>query len=598
MGIYNLNPRRVVWFSPNEPSNKYDIWLSRNAHLDENGEPTTDSNSQRDCDYIFKIYDCGKWNPIVGFNTTAANKIDIVEGNTLNHPALFTGNNPNDLYDYGKTLGQLLSDPNFVENEDWYNVFNSPNYSWSHIFGDNNWFGDLIWQTIQGGSSTYHLPFATTERCGGILSATHPAASSAFKPIEVKFYPTVQGYYQNEQHRLCVSASDVIQQINNYYNDNPGGSSININWNSTTIHQLAEVLQDVFKNSSSLGFEDVWSLASDPHVYPHIWGVSPSNAGKFLRINPQWNDEGIGWSQSNNNMDWVDLSDWINDNFDWRLATVSDIGGANVQTSDGNNDYRGVPVLFGGPNIGLTYDGNTPQGFTLFGDSSTYNPHNSFLYVPVWALLDVLKNPTGSQTPASMIRNGFGTFTQWLHDEHADLDYCTVSLKATPNADKGKFLKIKDDGSDIEFTDIFTNGSTITLNYSNNKEKLDIRHKQSDSSNVVFAFNIYNGTTLVEENERRTGTSTNVIVQNGACNIVFGNQGGNTPTPLYIKLAVASGASCSINYDFSDQAIHQVINPIKAINNKNGSQAAIYFITIQMGIVKFEEVTVITTSAE
>ena len=313
MGIYNLNPRRVVWFSPNEPSNKYDIWLSRNAHLDENGEPTTDSNSQRDCDYIFKIYDCGKWNPIVGFNTTAANKIDIVEGNTLNHPALFTGNNPNDLYDYGKTLGQLLSDPNFVENEDWYNVFNSTDYNWSDIFGDTNWFGDLIWETIQGGSSTYHLPFATTERCGGILSATHPAASSAFKPIEVKFYPTVQGYYQNEQHRLCVSASDVIQQINNYYNDNPGGSSININWNSTTIHQLAEVLQDVFKNSSSLGFEDVWSLASDPHVYPHIWGVNQTNKGKFLKIKDVFPSEGSGWSQSNNAVEWVDIKELLPD---------------------------------------------------------------------------------------------------------------------------------------------------------------------------------------------------------------------------------------------------------------------------------------------
>lgn len=324
MAIYNLNPRRVVWFSPNEPSNKYDIWLSRNAHLDENGEPTTDSNSQRDCDYIFKIYDCGKWNPIVGFNSTAANKIDTVtgvdytidgvthSGKEIYHPAIFTAESPNELYDAG-TLGSLLSNPNFVSEQEWYDVFNSTNYSWDNIFGDTNWFGDLIWETIQGGSSTYHLPFATTERCGGILSATHPAASSAFKPIEVKFYPTVQGYYQNEQHRLCVSASDVIQQINNYYNDNPGGSSININWNSTTIHQLAEVLQDVFKNSSSLGFEDVWSLANDPHVYPHIWGVNQTNKGKFLKIKDVFPSEGSGWSQSNNAVEWVDIKELLPD---------------------------------------------------------------------------------------------------------------------------------------------------------------------------------------------------------------------------------------------------------------------------------------------
>lgn len=312
MGIYNLNPRRVVWFSPNEPSNKYDIWLSRNAHLDENGEPTTDSNSQRDCDYIFKIYDCGKWNPIVGFNSTAANKIDIVEGNTLYHPAIFTGENPNDLYDAG-TLGSLLSNSNFVSEQEWYYLFNNTNYSWDNIFGGTNWFGDLIWETIQGGSSTYHLPFATTERCGGILSDIHTYdAVSAFKPIEVKFYPTTNAY-SSKLHRLCVSASEVIQQINNYYNDNPGGSSININWNSTTIHQLAEVLEDIFKNSSSLGFEDVWSLASDPHVYPHIWGVNQTNKGKFLKIKDVFPNEGSGWSQSNNAIEWVDIKELLPD---------------------------------------------------------------------------------------------------------------------------------------------------------------------------------------------------------------------------------------------------------------------------------------------
>lgn len=318
--INNMNPRRMIWFNQNAPKNKMDLWLSYNRHYEDTSEDETvdpqqvdDNPNQRKCDLILKAWDCGQWVPIVGFNTTAANKIDTVEGNTLYHPAIFTGENPNDLYDAG-TLGSLLSDTNFVTEEEWYDVFNSTDYNWSDIFGDTNWFGDLIWETIQGGSSTYHLPWATTEVCGGILSDIHTYdAVSAFKPIEVKFYPTTNAY-SSKLHRLCVSASDVIQQINSYYNDNPGGSSININWNSTTIHQLAEVLQDILKNSSSLEFEgDVWSLASDPHVYPHIWGVSSSNAGKFLRINPQWNDEGNGWSQSNNNMDWVDIKELLPD---------------------------------------------------------------------------------------------------------------------------------------------------------------------------------------------------------------------------------------------------------------------------------------------
>lgn len=254
MSIYNLNPRRVVWFSPNEPSNKYDIWLSRNAHLNENGEPTTDSNSQRDCDYIFKIYDCGKWNPIVGFNSTAANKIDIVEGNTLYHPAIFTGENPNDLYDAG-TLGSLLSDSNFVTEQEWHDVFNSSNYDWGDIFGDTNWFGDLIWETIQGGSSTYHLPWATTERCGGILSDIHTYDTvSAFKPIEVKFYPTTS-VYSSKLHRLCVSASDVIEQINSYYNDNPSGQSLSIPLATTSA--IGGIKSDVHSYNVTSAFKPV-----------------------------------------------------------------------------------------------------------------------------------------------------------------------------------------------------------------------------------------------------------------------------------------------------------------------------------------------------
>lgn len=253
MSIYNLNPRRVVWFSPNEPSNKYDIWLSRNAHLDENGEPTTDSNSQRDCDYIFKIYDCGKWNPIVGFNSTAANKIDIVEGNTLYHPAIFTGENPNDLYDAG-TLGSLLSDPNFVTEQEWYNVFNSSNYNWGDIFGDTNWFGDLTWSIIQGGSGTYHLPWATTTMCGGILSDTHALTADAFKPIEVKFYPTVSAY-SSKLHRLCVSASDVIEQINSYYNDNPSGQSLSIPLATTSA--IGGIKSDVHSYGVTSAFKPV-----------------------------------------------------------------------------------------------------------------------------------------------------------------------------------------------------------------------------------------------------------------------------------------------------------------------------------------------------
>jgi len=114
------------------------------------------------------------------------------------------------LYDAG-TLGSLLSNLNFVTEEEWYNVFNSSNYNWGDIFGDTNWFGDLTWSIIQSGSSDYHIPWADTDVCGGIYSDIHnPEVAAAFKPVEVKFYPTGWQAYENLQHRLCIDTRNII----------------------------------------------------------------------------------------------------------------------------------------------------------------------------------------------------------------------------------------------------------------------------------------------------------------------------------------------------------------------------------------------------
>lgn len=313
MAINNLNPRRTVWFSPHEPSNKYDIWLSKNAHYDENGEPTTDSNAQRDCDYIFKIYDCGKWNPIVGFNSTAANKIDIVEGNTLYHPAIFTGENPNDLYDAG-TLGELLANTNFVTQTEWENLFNTTQFidAFNNVIIDGDEYGweNLIQNIISGGN--IEIPFATTSTCGGIYADTFDVIANAFKPVEVKFYPRVSLYSQFN-HRLCVNAGDIITQINEWQNENP--------------------------------------------TQPGI------NAGGNIE-----------------------------------LATYNKIGGIHAYADNDTQDTRGVPVMFGGPLVGLTYGGNVPDNQIIYGDFEQYNPDNSFLYVPGWAIREVLKNDLSDDT--------------------------------------------------------------------------------------------------------------------------------------------------------------------------------------------------------
>lgn len=301
MAINNLNPRRTVWFSPHEPSNKYDIWLSKNAHYDENGEPTTDSNSQRDCDYIFKIYDCGKWNPIVGFNSTAANKIDVVEGNNLYHPAIFTGENPNDLYDAG-TLGEILANSNFVTQNNWVNLFNTTHFinAFNNVIinGDEYNWENLIQNIISGGN--VEIPFATTNTCGGIYADTFGVMTNAFKPVEVKFYPLSSLL----NHRLCVNAGDIITQINEWQNDNPTQPGININ-----IEQIINQIINSFSDEYPLFIGGNGIVIGQTLNHAQItWGINGlqnADAGKFAVskiVHDSITDNDEHW------VDWVDIN--------------------------------------------------------------------------------------------------------------------------------------------------------------------------------------------------------------------------------------------------------------------------------------------------
>lgn len=297
--INNMNPRRMIWFNQNAPKNKMDLWLSYNRHYedmseDETTDPqqTTDNPNQRKCDLILKAWDCGKWIPIVGFNTTAANKIDTVtgtqytppgetnphNGKTLYHPAVFTAESPNELFDWG-SLGDMLKNELFVTNNDWGSIYNTriknlviqdidvdidpatdselggiyaSRFDSSHTSGtsnspyiaqckykfqtsqqtpDYNLFvhakdiisavNNLIEQNpnepgIQPGSD-FDLWLATTSKIGGIRSDTHSNVQNTFKPVECKFYPTT---WSQQQGRLCVNAKDVVDTFIDSLDDN------------------------------------------------------------------------------------------------------------------------------------------------------------------------------------------------------------------------------------------------------------------------------------------------------------------------------------------------------------------------------------------
>lgn len=274
MAINNLNPRRTVWFSPYEPLNKYDIWLSKNAHYDENGESTTDSDAQRDCDYIFKIYDCGKWQPIVGFNTTAAHKIDTVDGASYTptgsttpkvskhefHPAIFTKETPAELFDYG-TVAEVLE--GLVNENEWQSIIN------------NGGLGDAIEYYI--GNGDIEIPFATTTKIGGIYSDTQENlldVHNKFKGVECAFYPNYQ-QYAALQHRLCVNAYDMKQAFNDIdrdlYDEDPTSELIVNGWKGI-VTQMRE------------GHNGVWV---------GIDGVNSNNSSKIPIVNKK--GDGIEW---------------------------------------------------------------------------------------------------------------------------------------------------------------------------------------------------------------------------------------------------------------------------------------------------------------
>lgn len=313
--INNMNPRRMVWFNQNAPKNKMDLWLSYNKHYedtsdDETTDPqeTTDNPSQRHCDLILKAWDCGQWVPIVGFNTTAANKIDCVSGNNLYHPAIFTGENPNDLYDAG-TLGSLLSDSNFVTEQEWHDVFNSSNYDWGDIFGDTNWFGDLIWETIQGGSSSYQLPRAQSNRLGGICANTFDTiAANGF--AECKFY-------NNADSKLYVSGADILDAISE----------------SQSSYVDSDVLYRSFYNSPTIlkGWQENQTSEQKPR-FELAGSTVLSNRGKLLKLkdanDPFWSYAPDDYSNSNNALEWISPEDLLNEySYELPLASLGALGG-------------------------------------------------------------------------------------------------------------------------------------------------------------------------------------------------------------------------------------------------------------------------------
>ena len=227
------NVRRVINYTNTEPLNKYDLWLSENLRYNEDGELEYDNNGQPACDLILKIFRNGKWEPIVGYNTTAGNKINVVNGvdytyTAINHSTTHTNHgfsqnhlplfrnpqdSPDELFDAG-TLGQALN--NFVTQSDWQTII------------EDGGLGQAI--TYQINSGSINIRHAEDNVLGGIFAARYNGNYADSNVSGNTFLTQCKYKYQAPtDYHLYVHAKDIMQTIHDYteeHGDDPGFPNI------------------------------------------------------------------------------------------------------------------------------------------------------------------------------------------------------------------------------------------------------------------------------------------------------------------------------------------------------------------------------------
>ena len=237
MADNNKNPRRTIWLSETEPLSHYDIWLSKNQYLNSDGDPISTSNVQRDCDYIFKVWDCDNWHPIVGLNSTAVNKIDTVKnqgytstnpntGHTIDsfsyqefHLPLFTDPkcSPAELFDAG-TIGDAILE--YVTQQEWKKIFEGDAFSLAFKL------------YIEGGNLNINplVNPAESDKLGGIYADEFQEEDIFFEDFNNHYISQINhandswlaqakyklGYNTSrpEDYNLYISAKDIISVLN------------------------------------------------------------------------------------------------------------------------------------------------------------------------------------------------------------------------------------------------------------------------------------------------------------------------------------------------------------------------------------------------
>lgn len=444
------NVRRVINYTNTEPVNKYDLWLSENLRYNEDGELVYDSPGQPACDLILKLFVNGHWEPIVGYNTTAGNKINIVKdelytyihdgvSHTSNsfqqfHLPLFRDpeDSPFELFDSG-TIGEAMNE--FITAAEWQQIFNNPNFY-------NTWNNNT--PNIEP-----RIPVADYNVIGGINAQVDSVAS------DYRGLPVLRGgpncgltYGDDVPSGFTLYGDSLTYNPDNTFLYIPGWALRS--WlndptgNGTPLPfpidpgSIVIALDTVLKNTSSIGWR-VITTSSNPSISPDIWGVDTGNAGKYLRIKqltewptipPGETAPTGGWNQSNNVMEWVDL------------PTATQYSGINLIKVDSVNSQIGIDITTNVP---------TDGSFIIY-DSGEVKWSNA---------------PITAYTHGKGIDITSGVISQditYFESEHSDTVY-TVQIDQANARDT---FQITYDNSDTETVDIYQvfDFGDVTLNSS------------------------------------------------------------------------------------------------------------------------------------
>ena len=307
MADNNKNPRRTIWLSETEPLSHYDIWLSKNQHLNSEGEPVSDNGVQRPCDYIFKVWDCNNWYPIVGLNSTAVNKIDTVlntsyttthNGHSINsssyqefHLPLFTKptSSPSELFDAG-TIGEAVLE--YVTEQEWKNIFEGDAFSDAFTY----WFPTII----NNGDININnfIALANTEQIGGIKAEQDPNTSDDCRNIPIVLAgPTVGSVWGLDfgtPGRRYLGDSDYDTE----YLYLPGWALMEWMKNPYLNQQNPQLFISGWKGV------DTQLRENSDLIWVGLSGVTPENVNRFCTIQLDNTDP------SGATINWVDLSDY------------------------------------------------------------------------------------------------------------------------------------------------------------------------------------------------------------------------------------------------------------------------------------------------